>query len=128
MKKLFTIVLVVSVFFINDSFAQQKTSNSPAQFFNSNTHTTPSFIVKKISYQIQDPEVLTVLSNNERGSFLFVGKKANMDLFIKEKNRVYKLVAAIQPQTTLKDIYFKVDTTQESGSCNVIYVVKNTYN
>lgn len=126
MKKVLTIAFVFSLFFAKNSYAQHPSTNSPVEFINNNKQPTQSFKVKKLSYEVQNPNVLALLEDNQKNSFLSVGKEADISLFVKEKTRVYKLVSAVNSKIGLKDVYFKVDTTLEKGSCNVVAVVRNT--
>ncbi len=88
----------------------------------------PTFQVTQASYNVPDDKLLRILKNNERDSYISVGKVVGTNTFTKEKNRIYKLLSPAQLQLKMNDIVFNVDTTAQRGSCTVVTVVKSINN
>ncbi len=121
MKKLITSILVLTLFFVKTTFAQQPFSTSQSNFQNQQH----SFKVIQLSYGVTDNNLLAILKNNQSSSFISEGKMVNINTFREEKNRIFKLLSPAQLQLRMKDIVFNIDTTIQKGSCMIVTHVKS---
>ncbi|QJD94983.1 hypothetical protein HH214_03345 [Mucilaginibacter robiniae] len=116
MKNLFIPAFILSFILFKTSVAQQSGSDETVKFVKPQKQIQqPSFKIKQITYQVPDAD-------------FSIGKTVNLETFKKEKERIYLLLYAIQPQIQPKDIRFNVDTTQQKHACSIVTIVKTSNN